>query len=95
VGPWLRQLLGFLFFFRVTKQTYPLFYLILIPTVIPFILHYLANETIEEIFAVFFGVYGLGVYLFYAQKVLLEMAEIFNIDIFKIPEGGYDFNKKK
>jgi hypothetical protein len=88
-------IVGFLVVFRVTKQAYPLFHPILIPTLIPFALHFLANETAEEYYAVAFGVYGLAIYLYYAQKVLSEMSEIFHIDIFKIPEGGYEFNKKK
>jgi ethanolaminephosphotransferase len=98
-GTLVAAIVGFLVVFRVAKQPFPLFYPFLLPTFVPFLLHLFSPsaqlKTIEEYFAVFFGIYGMLVYLYYAQKILREIANVFQIKLFTIPSDGYDFNKKK
>ena len=88
------EIVGLLVLFRVTKQPYPLFHPILLPTLIPYFLYASSvPQWIEGYYAVAFGVYGIVSYVLCAKAVLVEIGEIFKIDIFTIPPGGYPFNK--
>eukprot|EP00009_Paramoeba_aestuarina_P018753 CAMPEP_0201527504 /NCGR_PEP_ID=MMETSP0161_2-20130828/35397_1 /ASSEMBLY_ACC=CAM_ASM_000251 /TAXON_ID=180227 /ORGANISM="Neoparamoeba aestuarina, Strain SoJaBio B1-5/56/2" /LENGTH=330 /DNA_ID=CAMNT_0047928359 /DNA_START=86 /DNA_END=1074 /DNA_ORIENTATION=- len=78
--------IGELVLFRVAEQTYPLVHPLLLPTLGPFIFYNMpALQPFEGTFAVLFGIFGIIAYFVCARKVLLELGEIFGIDVFTIP----------
>ena len=88
--------IGELVLFRVAQQTYPLLHPLLLPTLVPFVIAYVpALQPFEGLFAMAFGVFGVVSYFACARSVLLELSEIFGINVFTIPPGGYSFNKKE
>jgi ethanolaminephosphotransferase len=94
VGTLTAAVVGFIVLFRVAKQPYPLFHPILIPCCFIFIFHKIpALQFLEGPWAFAFGVYGIATYIICAKVALLEIGEIFGIEVFTIPTGGYVFNQ--